>query len=286
MQKILFESPNENRHLYKANLHCHSTISDGRLTPKELKELYMSHGYSAIAYTDHEIYLTHNDLTDDSFVALNGVEYGKSESKELPPKLSRTAHWCLIAKKDDIKEQPVYTNADAFWGNAKAHISEACFNTEKPSFTREYSPERFNEMVRIAKEEGFFVTYNHPQWSGEHYDVYMRYEGMDGLEIVNGGETGEGYINGDFAAWDMLSGGKRVFLLATDDNHNALAPENPRGGTFMGYVKLAAPSLTYDNLIKSLTTGDFFAGTGDFYHELYIWDRAMKWHLLLWDAAI
>lgn len=26
---------------YKANLHCHTCISDGKLTPEEIKELYM-----------------------------------------------------------------------------------------------------------------------------------------------------------------------------------------------------------------------------------------------------
>ena len=39
-----------------------------------MKEFYKAHGYSAIAFTDHEAFITHNDLTDDSFVALNGYE--------------------------------------------------------------------------------------------------------------------------------------------------------------------------------------------------------------------
>ena len=39
---------------YRANLHCHSTVSDGKKTPEELKEFYRSHGYSAVAFTDHE----------------------------------------------------------------------------------------------------------------------------------------------------------------------------------------------------------------------------------------
>lgn len=55
---------------YKANLHCHSTVSDGRLSPEELKELYMRHGYSIIAYTDHEVLIPHPELTDDKFLAL------------------------------------------------------------------------------------------------------------------------------------------------------------------------------------------------------------------------
>ena len=36
---------------YRANLHCHSTVSDGKKTPEELKEFYRSHGYSAVAFT-------------------------------------------------------------------------------------------------------------------------------------------------------------------------------------------------------------------------------------------
>ena len=37
----------ETGHFYKANLHAHSTLSDGRLTPEELKAAYKAHGYSA-----------------------------------------------------------------------------------------------------------------------------------------------------------------------------------------------------------------------------------------------
>ena len=29
---------------YKANLHAHTVISDGKKTPEELKEMYTSHG--------------------------------------------------------------------------------------------------------------------------------------------------------------------------------------------------------------------------------------------------
>ena len=60
---------------YKANLHCHSNISDGKLSVEELKELYKSNGYSIVAFTDHDVFLTHNDLTDSDFLALNGYEW-------------------------------------------------------------------------------------------------------------------------------------------------------------------------------------------------------------------
>ena len=59
---------------YKANLHCHTTVSDGHYSPEEVKEYYKAHGYSVIAFTDHEILLDHSDLCDEDFIALNGYE--------------------------------------------------------------------------------------------------------------------------------------------------------------------------------------------------------------------
>ena len=29
---------------FKANLHCHTTLSDGDFTPEQMKEAYMAHG--------------------------------------------------------------------------------------------------------------------------------------------------------------------------------------------------------------------------------------------------
>ena len=39
---------------YRANLHAHSTLSDGKLSPEELKRAYRAQGYSILAITDHE----------------------------------------------------------------------------------------------------------------------------------------------------------------------------------------------------------------------------------------
>ena len=64
----------EKGNFYKANLHCHSTFSDGSLTPEELKEMYVRHGYSIIAFTDHHTLHSQAHLTDKSFLALDGYE--------------------------------------------------------------------------------------------------------------------------------------------------------------------------------------------------------------------
>ena len=78
MKKHLLQ---ENGSFYKANLHCHTTCSDGRLSPEEVKELYKKLGYSIVAYTDHEIIRTHNELSDDKFLAITSSEYSITDSK-------------------------------------------------------------------------------------------------------------------------------------------------------------------------------------------------------------
>ena len=64
---------------YKACLHIHSNLSDGKFSPEELKKLYMEQGFSVIAYTDHEFMLPHNDLSDDNFIALTSGEFSVTE---------------------------------------------------------------------------------------------------------------------------------------------------------------------------------------------------------------
>ena len=65
---------NPNKKQYKANLHCHSALSDGKKTPLELKEMYKSNGYSVLSITDHERPYCHKDLTDKDFIMLTGYE--------------------------------------------------------------------------------------------------------------------------------------------------------------------------------------------------------------------
>ena len=66
---------------YRANMHCHTTVSDGHYSPEEIKKHYKEMGYSIVAYTDHEIIRTHNDLTDDEFLAITSSEFSINDNK-------------------------------------------------------------------------------------------------------------------------------------------------------------------------------------------------------------
>jgi hypothetical protein len=58
----------------KAQLHCHTTNSDGAFAPRELLERYRAAGYTFVVFTDHERITTCEDLNDETFLALPGAE--------------------------------------------------------------------------------------------------------------------------------------------------------------------------------------------------------------------
>ena len=59
---------------YRANLHSHTNLSDGTLTPEQMVQAYQEKGYSILAITDHEAPYDHTALSTDDFLLLTGYE--------------------------------------------------------------------------------------------------------------------------------------------------------------------------------------------------------------------
>ena len=64
----------EKGNFYKANMHMHTTVSDGCWTPEQAKEEYKKRGYSIMAYTDHEVMIPHDELNDENFLTILSTE--------------------------------------------------------------------------------------------------------------------------------------------------------------------------------------------------------------------
>jgi hypothetical protein len=58
----------------KAQLHCHTTRSDGRYAPRDLLDRYRAAGYTFVVFTDHDHVTACADLDGATFLALPGVE--------------------------------------------------------------------------------------------------------------------------------------------------------------------------------------------------------------------
>ncbi len=253
---------------YKANLHCHSTYSDGRLTPAELKEIYKERGYSIIAYTDHDILVAHDELTDENFLALHGFETETTDEQNF-----RTCHLCYVAIKKDDMTQPNWHRGAYLFGGAPEHKGEVKFDETKPDFVRRYTPENINLMIKNARDAGYFITYNHPTWSLEDYRQYTEYEGMHAMEIVNYGCIAEGYDDYNPRVYDdMLRAGKHIFCISTDDNHNHRAKDDPQYDSFGGFTMIKARSLDYEDVTAALLKGNFYASQGPLIKALWLED--------------
>ena len=266
MKKFLLQ---ENGNFYKANLHCHSTLSDGKLTPEELKELYKSLGYSIIAYTDHDIMIPHDDLNDEGFLALHGFEVEVNERSGKPWPETKCLHMCCIGIEPDNITQPLWHREAYLFGNAPQHRDKVKFDENEPDYVRTYSSEGGSEMMQIARNKGFFVTYNHPTWSLETYPDYMGYNGMHAFEMYNGGCLAVGYLDYHPRVYDdMLMGGKKIYCIGADDNHNHANPASRKYDSGWAWTMIKADSLDYRTITKSLEDGQFYASEGPEIYEL------------------
>ena len=59
---------------YKANLHTHTTLSDGLLPPPDRAEQYRRAGYDVLAMTDHRRTQDIAGLGDKKFLVIGGME--------------------------------------------------------------------------------------------------------------------------------------------------------------------------------------------------------------------
>jgi hypothetical protein len=271
MKKYLLK---ENGSFYKANLHCHTTLSDGRKTPEEIKERYKELGYSIIAYTDHDILITHDDLNDDNFIALHGFEIEISDiNSDIPFKFKKTCHICFIGIEPENIIQPLWHRGWYLFGNAPKYRHLVKFDENEPNYVRRYTGEGITEIMNIAREKGYFVTYNHPTWSLESYPEYMSYDGMHAFEMFNGSCNVTGFLDYNPRVYDdMLMGGKKLYCIGADDNHNAAADTSRRSDSGAAWTMIKADKFDYRSITKALEDGQFYASEGPEIYELYFED--------------
>lgn len=258
MRKYLIS---QNGNFYKVNLHTHSNLSDGKWSPEEIKEWYKEHGYSAVAITDHDLFVPHNELTDESFVMLNGFELGMHTEKYGRVKC---CHICLVAKDENNTYPVCLHRTEYMFGNTPKNAHLMKFEEDQPDTEREYSPEFFNSVYKKGREKGFFVTYNHPGWSNEQFEQYSHYEGMNAMEIYNHG--GDDYSPQAYD--DFLKQGKHIFCIASDDSHNS-------DKSLGGFTMIKAEKLQYKAITDALEKGDFYSSTGAYIDEIYVEDNRL-----------
>ncbi len=279
---------------YRANLHCHTTLSDGRLTPQEVKELYQWRGYSVVAYSDHEKFIPHHDLSDKDFLALSSVEFnvnlGRASRFPLPPGIKpdwrheRRYHFNVFATSRDATEAPerhvIWEAQKRFSGESPEALAEQLQTT--------YS--KVNEWIAQCHEAEFLVQFNHPYWSLNVQEDWRALDGLWALEILNYAtqrETASDYC--PMVYDDLLRHkGPGVFCTMDDDNHNPACwptEEHSCGGSTF----FAADELSYEAIAASMVKGDFFCASGlnpPRFHSIWVEDGKVHAEFSPVDVAV
>ncbi len=246
--------PNEGTY-YKANLHCHTVLSDGHLTADEVKKVYMEQGYSIIAFTDHRKYAWHKELDQEDFLAIAAYEVDINDFEKRKGDFSRlqTYHLNLYDTKP--------------WENSEEKEKSVLPERRYRDITY------INGYIEEMKEKGFLTCYNHPYWSLQTYDDYKDLRGLFAMEIYNHGCEHDGLYGFNPQSYDeMLRTGQRLFCVATDDNHNCYPLEHPLSDSFGGFTMIKAKKLDYENVMEALQKGEFYYSMGPQIYDLYVED--------------
>lgn len=266
MSQIKHLLPNVEKY-FKANLHTHTTVSDGALTPEETKAAYVQRGYQIIAYTDHEVCVPHPELADENFLPLTSYELAFNPVGEYKF-LRKTYHLCFIAKDPDNRWQVYDPNITV--GNSGKYADQVVCDGFEP---RGYSLEQVNDAIARANAHGFLVAYNHPSWSLQDYTDYSELKGLWAMEVYNNHCNRVGFDDNNSQVYqDLLNLGNHLFPLATDDFHRLPHPNFIAGG----WVMVGAEKLDYPSVITALEQGDFYASTGPAIHSLTLEGTTLK----------
>ena len=247
---------------YKANLHGHSTDSDGDFSPEQIKRFYKEKGYSIYAYTDHLYMRDRSCLCDENFVALNGYEnvlcdgrageickcYHLNFYSPSPSKVGMVgvSPWFYeVWNKNKTKEQK-----DA------SPVIEFC--------PEEHSVANVNAIIKRANDMGYAVVYNHPTWSLHDCKDYIGLKGLVGMEICNASFVYGSEPDDQGVIYDqMLRDGQRISCFANDDNHHL-------SDFYHAYNVMYPKKLDYESVFECLKNGTSYASTGAVIRGLYL----------------
>jgi len=234
-----YEQVNWEKHgQYKANLHTHTTISDGSLAPQAVVDRYHQLGYQILAITDH-------NTVSYPWTAFASMKPGSHSEKR-------------VAEGTLQKEALVYENRDpgqlgmiAIQGNevSSPHHMGSLFNDYNHPTSQEDSA-----FIGIGAKNGLVII-NHPgrykhdaQW---YVNFCRKYEHLVGMEVYNNGDR----YPGDRQLWDSvlvaLLPARPVWSYSNDDMHK----ERSLGRNWNVFV---LPELTKDWVRKGMEEGRSF----------------------------
>lgn len=234
---------------FKGNLHAHTTLSDGRLPAAEVVRAYRSRGYHFLGLSDHERFFDSREFDEQDFLVYPAVEFGVSD-----PKDGYKGHHL----------HGILGTAEQLAAAGERRLGHGQVLQRLP-WRSGHTVQRAVDFLRAA---GLLVMYNHPQWSRLEVEDLLAVHGTFAVEIYNHGSEQSDATGLSTAQWDLLlRRGRRIYGLATDDNHNGVPLESPYSDSFGGWIVVDAPRLTREDLAAALARGNFYSSSGPEIHS-------------------
>lgn len=262
---------------YKADLHCHTTASDGDNTLTEMVEEHYAQGYDALAITDHGI-VSRNWTTVNS---RNYFKIGLGIKNGAIPKINPLTEerYQEIATGADRDGRPmveipmgIEQNPTSF-NNAHVNSWFADYGDGLMGGTSNYA-----EVISQVDATGGLSVINHPgeytsakeeDCQADAYneddvwysyvinkftDILTTYDSCIGIDINS---KKDGRTKYDRKLWDILLGkvvptGRNVFAVATTDAHQL-------DKVGCAWTSLCMPENNAENIRTCLENGAFFA---------------------------
>ena len=223
---------------FKGNIHTHTSESDGDADPRTVVRWYRQHDYDFLVLSDH------NHLTI--------IDYAEGQRRFKRPLMVPGEELSIRLSEGTI---PVHIN-----GIGISRMVEPIDTGDVVS--------TLQANVDAIHQAGGIASINHPnyQWAFDH-EALKQVVGANLLEIFNGVDV----ANVDGAPgrpsyeqiWDgVLSAGRAIFGVATDDSHNYKDFHPGMLNPGRGWVVVHAEELVSEAIVEGLASGNFYASTG------------------------
>ncbi len=223
----------------KGNLHCHTTLSDGKGTPEAVALHYKNAGYDFLAITDHRLYYKPDNCDKDGILIIPGMEADRFVDGVGMP----VVHIVSLGPEE---------------GNGFTHGQSVIYENGG-------TQEACQDIIDDVLAAGNIPVLCHPVWSGNTVEAVKTLQGFQMMEVWNSGSALLWGVDSNTYHWDvLLHEGRKVWAVASDDGH--ALQEN-----CYGFVRVKAEK-SIPSILNALKNGEFYASCGPEIYDFYIED--------------
>jgi hypothetical protein len=244
-----FETQPAGGRWFKGNTHTHTINTDGDSPPDTVVSWYRSRGYNFLVVSDHDTITDPATLgrhVDPNFILVPG--------EEVTGRFQRApVHLTALNLKRIVKPGTAATLLETLQTNVIG--------------------------IRAA---GGVPLINHPNFRWAlNLETLANVKGVALFELYNGHpqvhNEGGGNAPSTEALWDaLLSSGKRIYGVASDDAHHWKQWGKEHVNPGRGWIFVRAARLNADALVQALEAGQFYSSTGVELADIVVTPQAIE----------